>query len=148
MSDAVVLLRLRRFLLITSALLFIGTGVELSLVNHTENVVQLLPFALCGLGLMAILVVLLLPQRLTLLGLRACMGLTVLGSLFGVYEHVINNMAFQKEIHPNAPAREVVIGALGGANPLLAPGMLALAAILAMAATYYHPALGKSHAEQ
>ena len=147
MNDAVVLLRLRRFLLITSALLFVGTVVELSLVNHTENVVQLLPFALCGLGLIVILVVLFLPQRSTLLGLRACMGLAVLGSLFGVYEHVTNNMAFQKEIHPNAPAREVVMGALGGANPLLAPGVLALAAMLAMAATYYHPTLGKGREE-
>jgi hypothetical protein len=30
---------------------------------------------------------------------------------------------------------------LGGENPLLAPGILAVAAMLALAATYYHPAL-------
>jgi hypothetical protein len=30
-----------------------------------------------------------------------------------------------------------------GANPLLAPAMLTLAAILAFTATYYHPALAK-----
>jgi len=34
-----------------------------------------------------------------------------------------------------------LIKAVSGGNPLLAPGILALAAIIALAATYYHPAL-------
>lgn len=143
MTDAVVLLRLRRFLLTISALLFLGTVVELWLVGHTETVVQLVPFALCELGLMVVIVVLLHPRRAAILALRACLGLVLLGSLFGVYEHVVGNIAFQSEIHPNAKSREVVMGAVGGANPLLAPGILALAAVLAIAATYHHSALEK-----
>jgi hypothetical protein len=147
MTDAVVLLRLRRFLLTLSALLFCGTVVELWLVEHTETVVQLIPFALCGLGLIVVIVALLHPRRATMLVLRACLGLVLLGSLFGVYEHVVGNIAFQREIHPNAKTREVLMGAIGGANPLLAPGILALAAVLAMAATYHHPALGQGSDE-
>ena len=143
MIDAVVLLRLRRFLLTTSALLFAGTLGELWLINHTEDVVQYLPFVLCGLGLLVLLVVWLRPRRAMMLALRAMMALVVLGSLIGVYLHVESNLAFLREINPNAPAREAVFGALGGANPLLAPGILALAAMLALAATYYHPALKK-----
>jgi hypothetical protein len=147
MTDAVVLLRLRRFLLALSALLFFGTVIELLLVEHTATVVQLIPFALCGLGLIVVIVVLLRPRRLTLLALRACSGLVLLGSLFGVYEHVMGNVAFQNEIHPNATTREVLMGALGGGNPLLAPGILALAAALAIASTYHHPALEKGSDE-
>lgn len=147
MTDAVVLLRLRRFLLTISALLFFGTVVELWLVGHAETVVQLIPFALCGLGLIVVIVALLHPRRATMLALRALMGLVLLGSLFGVYEHVMGNIAFQSEIHPNATTREVVMSAIGGANPLLAPGILALAAVLAIAATYHHPALGKGRDE-
>ncbi len=143
MLDAVVLLRLRRFLLITSALLFAGTLGELWLINHTEGPVQFIPFVLCGLGLLVLLVVRLRPRRATMLGLRAVMALVMLGSLFGVYLHIESNLAFLREITPNAPTREAVFGALGGANPLLAPGILALAAMLALAATYYHPALRK-----
>lgn len=143
MNDAVVLLRLRRFLLSVSALLFGGTLVELWLTSHTETVVQLIPFALCGLGLIAVLVVLLRPQRAAILSLRACTVLVTLGSLFGIYEHVVNNIAFQREIYPNAPTGDFLMGAIGGANPLLAPGILGLAGVLAMSATYYHPALGK-----
>ncbi len=69
------------------------------------------------------------------------MGLVALGSLFGIYQHVVNNLGFYREIHPNAPTGAAVWGALAGASPLLAPGVLALASMLALAATYYHPVL-------
>ena len=109
---------------------------------------QLIPFVLCGLGLAAVLWALLRPRRPALLALRACMAVAVLGSLYGVYEHVAGNLAFHREVHPNAPAAEVFMGAVGGSSPLLAPGILALAAVMAMAATYYHPALTKGRDER
>ena len=145
MSSADILVRLRRFLLALSILLLGGTVVELSLVKHWGDVVQLIPFVLCGLGVIAALVVLLRPRRATVLGLRVCIGLVVCGSIFGIYEHFANNVAFQREIKPNAPTRDVLVNAVAGGNPLLAPGTLAVAAVLALAATYYHPALEKDH---
>jgi hypothetical protein len=143
MTDALVLLRLRRFLLAVSATLYLGTVAELWLVGHTETVIQLIPFALCGLGLIIVIVALLYPRRATLLALRACAVVVLSGGLYGVYEHVAGNIAFLSEIQPNAKTREIVMGAVGGANPLLAPGILALAAVLAVAASYRHPALGR-----
>lgn len=147
MSDASVLLRLRRFLLIMSALLLVGTLSELWLINHMEDRLQLIPFALCGLGLVAIFVAMLRPRRAALLGLRACMGLLVLGSFIGVYLHLEGNLGFQRELHPNATTGDLLMGTLGGANPLLAPGILALTAALAIAATYQHPALRAKESE-
>jgi hypothetical protein len=90
------------------------------------------------------------PRRAGLWVLRACMLLVALGSLFGIYEHVVNNYEFHREIYPNATAGAALMGALAGASPLLAPGILALTAMLAIAATYYHPALldGKNSAAQ
>ena len=140
MSDSLVLSRLRRFLLAVAALLFVGTLCELWLVGHSENAVQLIPFALCGAGLAAVLAGLFRPRRGVLLSLRACMALVASGSLYGVYEHVENNLALQREVDPTGDA---LMAAIGGANPLLAPGVLALAAALALAATYYHPSLLK-----
>lgn len=142
MTPAVVLRRVRRILFILSAMLFTGTAFELWLVNHMQSIVQLIPFALCGMGLIAVLLVLIRPQRAPVLTLRVCMVLVIAGSLFGVYEHIASNLMFHREIYPNAPIGEMVMGALGGANPLLAPGTLALAAMLALIATYYHSALG------
>jgi len=147
MSPADILSRLRRFLLVFSILLLGGAVVELSLVNHTADAVQLMPFALCGLGSVAALVALLRPQRATVLGLRICMGLVVCGSLFGIYEHLENNFAFQREINPHEPTGDMMLSALGGANPLLAPGILAVAGVLALAVTYHHPALGDGDEE-
>jgi hypothetical protein len=147
MTSADILSRLRRFLLVFSVSLFGGTVVELSLVNHTEDAVQLIPFVLCGLGSVAALVALLRPQRATMLGLRVCMGLVVCGSLFGIYEHLESNVEFQREINPRQPTGSMMLSALGGANPLLAPGMLAVAGVLALAVTYHHPALGDDDEE-
>ncbi|HWS53070.1 MAG TPA: hypothetical protein VN228_03050 [Pyrinomonadaceae bacterium] len=147
MEDATVLSRLRRFLLGTSALLLAGALVELWLVGHDETATQLIPFALCGLGLIAAVAALARPGRAALLALRACMALVALGSLYGVYEHVVENVAFQREIVPGSTTAELVSAALAGANPLLAPGILALAAALAAASTYYHPALGKGRGQ-
>jgi fatty acid desaturase len=138
MTSSVVLARLRRFLLALSALLFGGTVVELWLVNHTEDFVQWIPFVLCGIGLLVVVAVLFRPERETVMGLRAWMLIVIVGSLFGVYQHVTNNIAFEREISPTAPSQRILRAALGGANPLLAPGMLAVTALLALAATYKH----------
>ena len=147
MGPSATLFRLRRFLLVFSVLLFGGTVVELLLVKHWGDVVQLIPFALCGLGSIAALLVLLRPRRATLLGLRVCMGVVVCGSLFGIYEHLSNNIAFQREIKPSAPTADVLVSAVAGGNPLLAPGTLAVAAVLALAASYNHPALENENEE-
>ena len=139
-SPAEVLLRLRRFLLILSVLLFFGALVELWLVGHTEDLIQWLPFALCVLGSMAVLLVLFRPGRATVNVLRVCMVLIALGTLLGIYLHVEGNVLFAQEIQPDSPTTELVLKGLGGANPLLAPGILAVAATVAVAATYRYPA--------
>ena len=141
MSPADILSRLRRFLLVFSAVLLGGALLELWLIEHTQDPVQFIPFVLCGLGMLAALAALLRPRRATLLALRVCMALVVLGSLLGAYLHVEGNFALQREINPGATASAALFDALGGANPLLAPGILAVAATLALAATYRHPAL-------
>lgn len=142
MTTAEILRRLRLFLLVLSSLLFTGTLLELWLVNHTEDPIQWVAFVLGGLGLLATLSVLLRRGRRTVLMLRVCMLLVVLGSFFGIYEHVSNNIALEREIHPNAPFSQLVRKGLGGANPLLAPGTLAVAGLLALAANYKYSVVG------
>lgn len=133
--------RLRRFLLLLAGFLCLGTIMELALIGHTGGPIQLLPFLLCALGILAVAGALVRPQRFILQTLRVVMGALIAGSLFGIYEHVEHNLAFALEIQPSAAAGTLIVKALGGANPLLAPGMLALAGILALAAVDHHPAL-------
>ena len=141
MNAETILFRLRRFLLGLSALLFAGTFAELVFNNHTKEAVQLIPFFLCLLGVTVVGLAFVHPQRTTLILLRVSMILIGLGSLVGLYEHVENNVAFQFEILPSSSIIQLLNSALGGANPLLPPLILAVAAALAGAATYYHPAL-------
>ena len=121
----------------------VGTTVELFLAKHYEDPLQLVPFVLCGVGLIAVVAVLRRPQRARLLALRGVMSLLLLGSLLGVYEHLVNNFAFELDMRPSAIWSDVWFQALTGAAPLLAPGILAVAAVVAIAATYAHPALAR-----
>ena len=134
--------RLRTLLLVLTGCICVFTIAELWLSEHMESVIQLIPFVLCGLGLIAVLGALFRPQRRTLWALRVVMLLLIVGSLFGIVEHLEANVAFERDIRPNATTSAVVFDALKGASPLLAPGILALAGILGLASTYYHPALG------
>lgn len=141
MSSEVVLGRLRKFLLVLAGFICFGTVVELALAEHWEGPVQLLPFVLSGLSLIAISAVLVRPLRLTVRSLQGIVGVTFLGSLFGIFEHIEHNIEFALEIQPNIATGDLILKGLGGANPLLAPGILAFTALLALAAVYYHPAL-------
>lgn len=146
MSAEAVLMRLRRFLLGIAAFMSVGTIVELALAEHWGDTVQFIPFILAGLSFVVIVAVLIRPQVGALRLLRWLMTIALAGSLFGVYEHIENNIEFAREIHPNATAMTLLWDGVAGANPLLAPGILAFTAILALAATYYHPSLAKPSA--
>ncbi|MEK6281164.1 MAG: hypothetical protein AABN95_12495 [Acidobacteriota bacterium] len=138
MSAAEVLGQLRRFLLVLSVLLFAGALIELWLVGHTEDRIQWLAFGLAGLGAIAAMAVIISPKQATVRILRVCMSLVMLGSLFGIYEHLAGNIAFEQEIQPDATTAQLISRGLEGGNPLLAPGILAVAAVLALSATYRH----------
>ncbi len=117
---------------------------ELWLEEHTRNVIQGIPFFLCGLGIAAILLAMTRTQRWTLQILRIAMILVCAGSLFGIYQHFQHNLGFELGMRPNAVVSDVLIPALRGASPMLAPGNLALAGILGIAGTYRHPKLSKN----
>ena len=133
--------RLRTLLLLLSATVFALTVIELILGNHTQEVWQLVPFALCGAGLAVVLLVLLRPTRSTLWLLRGVMAVVAFGTVLGMWQHFAGDLAFQREIRPNADNWTLIENAIHGAAPLLAPGILALGAGIALLATYGHPAL-------
>jgi hypothetical protein len=133
--------RLRFGLLVLAALLCFGSMIELWLQEHTQEPIQWTPFSLCGAGLLSVSAALLRPTRAALWTLRGIMPVVGSGSLLGIYEHLISNLEVVWETQPAIAPAEAVWQALHGAAPLLAPGILALAATLALMGTYQHPAL-------
>lgn len=138
MSAERTLARIQAFLMAFSSFILAGSLLELSFSQHTKEPVQLIPFFLAGIGLAANLVVWLHPKRWSLQVLRLVMGVVTAGSIIGVGIHIARNVAFLIEVKPNATWLQMLSGGLGGPNPLLAPGILGMAAILALTATY-HP---------
>ena len=135
-STAEILRRLRRFLLLLTVSLFAGALVELWLVGHTEDVIQLVPFVASLVGIVVCLLVFFWPSTGTIQVMRIWMVVVVLGTLLGVYLHIEGNVDFEREVDPQATTSKLILQGLGGGNPLLAPGILAIAALIAAAATY------------
>jgi hypothetical protein len=131
-----ILQRLRKFLLVLAIALFAGALVELWLVGHTEDPIQLIPFVLAVVAIAVSLLVFFWRSTGTIQVMRVWMAVVVLGTFLGVYLHVEGNVAFEREVDPMAPTSRLFWQGLGGGNPLLAPGILAIAALLAVAATY------------
>ena len=81
------------------------------------------------------------PGRGTITALQWSMIVIAVCSLIGLYEHMLNNFAFRLEIAANSTTWELIRATLEGANPVLAPGILTLGAVIGLAAIYKHPAL-------
>src|SRR5215212_9102081 len=101
MNAEATLLRLRQFLIIISAGVFVMTVTELFFLSHWTETIQYLPFVLSGLGLITLAMAYFRPARTTLLVLRWAMIIIAVCSLIGFYEHMENNYEFHQDIQPN-----------------------------------------------
>jgi len=139
-SDAV-LERLRQFLLIISAGIFVMTTTELIFVGHWTLAIQYLPFALCAFGLALVGMAYFWPSVGSIGALRWSMIIISVLSFIGFFEHIYTNYTFWLEIQPEATAKELLINTFNGGIPILAPGILLLGAVIGLLATYQHPLL-------
>lgn len=135
--------RLRAMQLAIASAGFAGVIAELVLHEHWAEPWQVAPFCLCGAGLAAIAAFAANPGQVTARLLQAVMLAAAAGAVVGVVQHLQGNFGFEREIFPDAPLAELLGSALGGVAPLLAPGGIALGALVAAAATYRHPATGR-----
>jgi hypothetical protein len=141
MNAEQVLAKLRQFLLIISAGIFVMTVTELFFLSHWNETIQFLPFALSGLGLITLALAYFRPSHGILNGMRWSMLLIAACSFIGFYEHMVINYQFWLEIKPDATTWDLIKATLEGANPVLAPGILMLGAVIALVSIYKHPLL-------
>lgn len=136
MNDDAALKRLGNWLYLMAFGFYLGTIVELIAAKHYDSTLQLVPFALCGAGIVALILLALSPTRLVVWVIRALMLITFGGSLLGVYEHIQGNLDFVHEVRRHADRMTVIRQTFEGGNPVLAPVALAAAAGVTLAATY------------
>ena len=121
----------------------VGIGVELLLLEHTEEFWQWVPIALLGLGVVGALAVALRPGRATLRAFQAVMALFLVAGAVGLFLHYSGNAEFELEMRPTLGGLELVKRSLMGATPALSPGTMALLGLLGLLYTYGHPGLAQ-----
>lgn len=129
----------RKFLLMVSFSTFLFIPVELALSGHTDGLLQWIPFGISGLAVISLITWHFKPSRWTLRAVRTVMLASCIACIWGSIEHFKHNLEFELEIRPNAGWTDVIVETISGASPLLAPGILFLAGILALAALYKVP---------
>lgn len=134
---------LRVLFLVLSGLAFFGAIIELLFVGHYESAIQIIPFVLSSLGVVMVFISLKKSSVRVIHTLRYVSVFIALGGIFGMYEHFSNNVAFELEVHPEYTFGTAIWEAFGGATPLMAPGILTFAALLAIASTWRHPTLSE-----
>jgi uncharacterized membrane protein len=147
MSDAALVAWFRRFLLLAAVAICAGVIAELWLTGHTDEPLQWVPFIVCGLGIVLLLAVMARPQRNVLRAMQALMIVMAIAGAVGAVLHLRGNLELAQETKPALAQSQPLWMALAGHNPALAPGALGVTALIALAATFRHPALQKATAE-
>lgn len=127
----------RRILLAILVFGLTGTAVELLLLKHDEELVQLVPLVAIGLALAALAWHFFRASRASLLAVQVAMGLFLAAGLAGIFFHVRANLQYQREFDPALRGRALIWQALQSkVPPALAPGVLLQFALIGLAYTY------------
>lgn len=131
---------LRAGVLFIFALGAVGTGAELVLLEHTEDVWQWSPLVLLAASAPVLLWLVILGGRASVRTFQAIMALFVVSGFLGLMLHYRGNVEFEIEMYPTLSGAKLFWEALKGATPALAPGTMLQLGLLGLAFTYNHPA--------
>ncbi len=129
----------------------IGTGAELILLEHTEDIWMWIPLALMGLGIVNLGIFAYTKSPVTLRFFRSLMVLFIISGLLGIGLHFKGNAEFEKEMYPAIGGFELIWESLKGATPALAPGTMIQLGLLGLIYTFKHPLLapvGQVHQQE
>lgn len=145
MDEAATLAAIRGFLLILFLMGILGTGAELLLLKHTEELWQLVPLLLMAISLVALSWCAVHRGPVSMRVFQGTMMLFMISGLVGLVLHYRANAEFELEMYPSLKGLELFWKAIKGATPpTLAPGTMIELGLLGLAYTYRHPALGKN----
>lgn len=132
--------RIRQWLL--GALVFglLGTFVELLLLAHYEDLLQIVPLALIALALVLAVWHATRPGPAIVRTMQALMAAFVVAGLAGVGLHLRGAAEFQREIDPTQSRWSIFKKTIGAqAPPALAPGIMVQFGLLGLIYTYRLP---------
>jgi len=132
---------LRRLLLALVTIGLVGLGVELVLLEHFEDPVMFVPFAVFGVSLAAVALDATAGTSATAWILRTAMALLIVCGFAGVLLHYQGSREFQLEMDPAMARWDLFWKVMHmKAPPTLAPGAMVQLGLLGLVSTYRHPA--------
>jgi hypothetical protein len=135
----------RRLLLTLLAFGLAATAADLILLEHYEDIRQVIPLALDGLALAVIAWYAAGGGATAIRALQVIMAAFVVAGLVGVYLHYQGNLEFQLEISPDQDSWTLFWKVMRAkAPPALAPGAMAQLGLLGLIFAHRHPALHRS----
>ena len=139
--EAATVRALRGFLLVLFLMGVLGIGVELLLLDHTEDLWQWTPLTLIAISLVVLGWRIVDRKPASMRVFRGTMALFVVSGFVGILLHYQGNVEFELEMYPTLKGLELFWEAVKGATPALAPGTMIQLGLLGWAYTYRHPAL-------
>ncbi|MQA30054.1 MAG: hypothetical protein GEU82_09480 [Luteitalea sp.] len=119
----------------------LGTAAELVLLEHNEDIWQLVPLVLIGIGCVSLAALTLTRAGVSVRAFQLAMVLFIASGIAGVLLHYEGNVEFELELRPGAAGLELFWEAMKRAIPALAPGTMILLGALGLACTYHYPAV-------
>ncbi len=130
---------IRRLLIAVFGVGVVGTGAELILLEHTDDIWQWTPVILLGVSLPFAGTLWFTSAKWLIRSFRGIMVLFVANGVFGLYQHYQGNVEFELEMYPSMNGVELIWEALKGATPSLAPGTMVLLGMLGLIYAFRHP---------
>lgn len=120
-----------------------GTVAELLLLGHTEDTWQILPLALLFAGVANLAWAHFSGRKLAFRLFRVVSVASLATALAGLWLHYGANVEFELEMYPDLAGWALFWKSIQGKSPpTLAPGMMAVTALIGWAWTHRHPAFG------
>ena len=139
-GDTRILDVIRRVLGLLLLVALVGTSVELLLLEHDEDALQLIPLALLAGGVVTLASTAIRPAPLTVAAFRTVMVLMIVGGGLGLALHFRANLEFQRELTPESSVSDLFWKAVRAKTPpALAPGVLAQLGCLGLIYAYRLP---------
>jgi len=139
-ADGLTLRTIRRVLLLLLLFAFVGTFVELVLLEHDEDPLQLLPLALLASAVPSLVWTVVRPRRSSVAIFRMLMMLMIATGALGLALHFRANLEFQHDLTPTAAFSELFWNVLAAkAPPALAPAVMAQLGCLGLVYAYRLP---------
>jgi len=119
-----------------------GPAPSLLLLKHYDNGWQIMPLALIGLGLGALVWHRLTGTAASVRAIQIVMMLCIVSGGLGMLLHYLGNAEFELEMSPSSAGFELFKRSMTGATPALAPGTMTLLGLIGLVYTYPDPRPG------